>query len=368
VSDSLSPNIGLLIADPNDVVTYTTHIGNNFTRTDTFLGMVDCLSTSRPTTTFKGQGIYEEDSKRYAQNLGTSASPNWVYMSHQAMTGTAASRPTSGLTAGELMYETDTHITRSRGAAAWNPVLATFSSGSLPASATSLQGDFAYASDKQATAAFNGTSWFYTSPVICTSSTHPSSNVQDGTQIFETDTNLFANSNGAGGWLYPVQQAALTQVLGSTTASVTFSGLPAVSRIMLAWRVRSSASGGVFVQMQIDGNTGSVYLWNKNSASAGTASNAHSGALVTAINIGVSDGNTASYFGNGYTVIDGWGSATGFASCCGSFTNFATTTADDIGNAGGLYTGAVGPHTSVKMFLSANSFVSGSQFSVYVIP
>lgn len=200
---------------------------------------------------------------------------------------------------------------------------------------------------------------------VVTSGTHPASPVA-GEPIFETDTTLEAIYSGTA-FLYGAQQIAPTQILGATTASITFNSVPAVNRLMLAWRTRSSASGGVFVQMQLDGNTGTTYLWNKNSASAGATSNAHSGALVAQINIGISDAATASYFGNGFTVIDGWASSTGFATCAGVYSNFSSTTADDVGNAGGQFN-AVGPHTSLKVFLSANSFAAGSEFSLYALP
>lgn len=370
----------------------------NWDSLDTKLGTQVCTSSTRPSSPVQGMLAFETDTSftRVYKGAAWQTAGNAV--------STSGSRPANPIQ-GDEFYETDTGYTRSRGASAWNGLLPSLANASPPANP--LAGDLFYANNIDAVVRYTGSAWKITSIIPCTSSTRPSNNIAAGVTAYETDTTRFIVYNGTSweqkafanfvctsgthpaspftgleiyetdsglnavyngtNYLYNAQQIGPTQILGSTTANITFSSIPAVNRIMLAWRTRSSASGGVFVQMQLDGVSTSSYLWNKNSASGGTASNGHSGALVAQINIGISDATTTSYFGNGFTVIDGWASATGFATCAGVYSNFSSTTADDIGNAGGQYN-AVGPHTSLKVFLSANSFAAGSEFSLYALP
>lgn len=369
MADSLTPNIGALIADPSDVVQYSNHIGNNYTLFDSLMGAVDCLSTARPTVTYKGQIVYERDSKRYAQNIASSAAPSWVYMSHAALSVTSSTRPTSGLSAGGLAYETDTNGLVKYTGSAWNyaaPLAVT--SSTRPTTAVS-SGMLIYETDTKRLLASNGSSPVSASweqkayaNFVTTSSAHPASPFQ-GLEIYETDSSMSAVYSGSA-YQYGVQQVAPTQILGTTVASITFTGIPAVTRLILSWRVRQSASGATDLLMQIDGNTGNNYLWAKVEANAGTAGGSHAGAATSSIKIGVVDGNTASYFGSGYQVLDGWANATGFMTTTGPYSNFSTTTADWSGNASGQYSGT-GPHNSIKIFPLANSFVAGSQFSLH---
>jgi hypothetical protein len=108
MADTTTPNIGLLVADVNDVVQYPAHIGNNLSTIDGMMGAVDCTSLTRPSNTYKGQIIFEHDSGRYVQNTGTKASPTWTYMSQQSYVCTSSARPSLGLTAGMQIFESDT--------------------------------------------------------------------------------------------------------------------------------------------------------------------------------------------------------------------------------------------------------------------
>jgi hypothetical protein len=371
VSDSLTPNIGALIADPADVVQYAPHIGNNYTLFDSLMGAVDCLSTARPTVTYKGQIIYERDSRRYAQNIASSAAPSWSYMSHAALSVTAATRPTSGLASGGLAYETDTNGLLKYTGAAWNyaaPLAVT--SSTRPTTAVS-SGMLIYETDTKRLLASNGSSptsasWEQKafSNFVCASSARPASPFT-GLEIYETDTGVSAVYNGSS-YAYGVQQIAPTQVLGVNTASITFTGIPAATRLLLTWRGRSSVSGSTNVQLRIDGNTGNNYLWNKIESGSGTAAGSHSGAAVAFMVIGSIDAAATSYFGSGQQMIDGWSNATGFANISGTYNNFNTTTVDSCGTNGGLFL-VVGPHTSLTIFPAANSFAPGSQFSLYAL-
>jgi hypothetical protein len=155
-----------------------------------------------------------------------------------------------------------------------------------------------------------------------------------------------------------------TTTLGSTTASVTFSSIPAFTRIVLCYRVRSSASGLVDIQMRIDGNSGSNYLWTKMEEDSGASNPSHSAGAVTFAKVGVADGNTASYFASGTMTLEGWNTATGFMTFSGAFGGFSTSTVDWAGSAAGQFN-VVGPHTSITLLLSSNSFAAGSTFSIY---
>lgn len=401
MADTNTANLGLLIADLNDTFNFGAHVEANFTTIDGLMGAVQCTSGSRPTNTYAGQIIYETDSKRYAQNTGTKLAPVWTYMSHQAYAAASAARPTVGLTAGQLLYETDNFLLRTRGSGAWNGFLPVATSTALPGNP--LAGDFAYLSDKDCVVRYTGTLWKLTSTAVCTSSTRPTVGIAAGTtiyetdttrllvyngttweqkafanfvctssthpatpytglEIYETDTGLSAVYNGSN-YEYNLQQIAPTQILGATTASITFSSVPAVTRLVLYWRARAAASGQVGLEMQIDGNTGNNYLWSNLQNSAGTAGAFHSGALVAMIQIGSIDGNTAGYFGSGQQVIDGWANATGFLTSSGHANSFSTTTTDVGGLLGGLFAVA-GPHNSVKIFPVSGSFAAGSQFTL----
>lgn len=134
MADTNTANIGLLLPDLGDTFNFALHVENNFSTIDSLMGMVQCTSTTRPSNTYAGQGIYETDSKRYAQNTGTKASPVWTYMSHTALTSTSSAHPTSGLSTGLNIYETDTGLN-----ALWNGSAWTYPSGQLLAK-TSLSG------------------------------------------------------------------------------------------------------------------------------------------------------------------------------------------------------------------------------------
>lgn len=330
MADTNTPNIGLLLPDLNDTFNFSLHVEANFTTIDSLMGAVDCLSTARPSNTYKGQIIYEHDSLRYAQNTGTKASPTWTYMSHQAMLGTSTSRPTSGTTSGELLYETDTAY------------LLTFALGS----------------------------WRHQSfsNYTVTSSSHPTS-VFTGLEIYETDTGLSAVYNGTA-FMYQVAQIAATQTLGSTTASVTFSGLPAgVNAFKVRWSARcSDANAAEQMKLQINGATGSSYIWEVNQANNTTVAATTSAGASTFIQIGTvtAASATADYWASGEFTVDNGISAAKFPNVQGTAAAFATTTNMWCGVYSGQYVVA-GPVTSLTMFGATGSLIANSQFSIYAL-
>ena len=199
-------------------------------------------------------------------------------------------------------------------------------------------------------------------PFAVTSTTHPAG-PNPGQQILETDTGLTAYWSGTA-WVYPpqlIQDVALT----STTASITFSNVPSVFNFLrLEWRIHLNTGAITDLLMQVDGNTGSNYLWSKMESSSTTQANVHSGALVTSMRIGLLGTGTAAYFGEGALTIGGWSNPTGDLTFSGTSAYFDSSTVDAIGTYGGLYAGAT-PHSSLKIFSAANSLAAGSQFSLF---
>lgn len=147
MADTTTANIGMLIADLNDVFNFGAHVEANFTTIDSLMGLVKCTSLTRPSNTYGGQGIFETDTGRVAVNTNTKASPTWTYVTSTALYVTSTTRPTLGLVNGLTIFESDTRA------------LAVYTAGS----------------------------WRYVTEVICTSSTRPAS-PSLGLEIYETDT------------------------------------------------------------------------------------------------------------------------------------------------------------------------------------
>lgn len=184
--------------------------------------------------------------------------------------------------------------------------------------------------------------------------------VSDGT----LGTEWICTAGGTPGTWAPMPGQVGSSILNITTASVTFSSIPAFNRIVVYWRARTSASGLTDLLVRIDGNTGSNYLWSKGGGINGAASAAHAGALTTSMKAGILDATTASYFSSGTFTIDGWVNSTGFTTLSGTGALFSTTTVDAAEAYSGQFN-VVGPHTSITLLPGTNSFAAGSQFSLY---
>jgi len=349
MADSNTPNIGLLIADTADVVQYPAHIGNNLTTIDGLMGAVDCTSVTRPTNTYKGQIIYEHDTGRYVQNTRTKAAPVWSYMSHQALVENSSALPTGGLTAGELIYLSDLGALAYYSGSAWHYcTLIVCSSTTRPTGAALQTGTFIYETDTQTLLVWTGSGWAHRSfnNFVCTSSTHPSWAFQ-GLEIYETDTGLAAVYSGSN-YLYGLQQLAPTQSV-SAAANVTFSGLPAVNRLLVVWRLRSSTSGTP-LGLQIDGDsTSGHYIWAKMTArAAATSASGNTGDVNAQIGT-VAGSSTANYFSSGETFINGWNSTNGYCNMDSVSSCWDTTSSYWIDKMGSLYVGTAAAHTSLKI-------------------
>lgn len=103
------------------------------------------------------------------------------------------------------------------------------------------------------TAALGGT-------IECTSTTRPTTAPNTGQRIFETDTGLHYRYNGTA-WVPDGKQRIAQSVLGSTTASVTFSSIPQdFTELELVVTGRSTAAVTVeSMFMRINGDPGANY-------------------------------------------------------------------------------------------------------------
>lgn len=366
MADSNTPNIGLLVADPNDVVQYGAHIGNNLTTIDGLMGAVDCTSLTRPSNTYKGQIIYEHDTGRYVQNTGSKASPTWTYMSSQAIVANSSALPTGGLTAGELVYLSDLGaVAYYSGSAFHYCTLIVCTSSTRPTGSALQTGTLIYETDTSTLLVYTGSSWAHRSfnTFVCTSSTHPSWAFQ-GLEIYETDTGLSAVYTGSA-YNYTVGQVTQTQTLTGTTASVTFTVPSNIKHLNVKWRARtSSAVAADTINIQLNGVTTSAYVMQSS-----YGSNALSGAAQltsTSLPVGALTGAnaTANYFGQGDIQINGWDDTTNFPSAVGTAQAVSTATAGLIGDYGGTMVVA-GTNSTIKIFPNSGSFVAGSRFSVY---
>jgi len=147
----------------------------------------------------------------------------------------------------------------------------------------------------------------------------------------------------------------------ATTASVTFSGLPAVNRIMLVWRARNTAASFGDLQMQIDSAT-TNYQSAKVQGRGGAVSVVTT--TTTYAPIGIVVGTTASYFSSGVATLDGWGTSTGFLSYSGTSAAFDSAASYWAETYDGQYL-AAGAHTSIKLMPGVGSFAAGTMFSLY---
>jgi hypothetical protein len=291
-------------------------------------------------------------------------------MSHAAIVSTSGSLPTSGVTQGELTYMSDLGGVAYYSGGAWHSSNLIVCTSSTRLTGSSLQtGSVIYETDTKRLLVWSGSTWDNKafSNFITTSSAHPASPFT-GLEIYETDTGLSAVYNGSV-YQYGVQQAAATQTLGGTTASITFSGLPAVNGFMVKWAARmSDANAAEQLYLRFNGDTGSNYLWEVNQANNAAVAATTSGAAVTFIQIATVTANsaTASYFGTGSFTVNPGGTGM-FTQASGYASSFATTTNMWSGVYGGQWN-STATVTSITMLGATGSFLVHSTFSIYALP
>jgi len=261
----------------------------------------------------------------------------------------SSARPTGGLTAGEQIFESDSGVTRTRGAGSWLGEIPTCTVSTLPPNP--LAGDLVYLSDLGAIANYTGAQWRTRTPILCTSSTHPANTgitLYDGMQIFETDTELSAWYNGSTGYVHNLQELVPFQSV-SGAANITFTGLPAVNRLLVVWRLRSSTSGSP-LGLQIDADsTSGHYVWAKMTQRAAAVSGSANAGDTNAQIGTVAGSGTANYFSSGETWINGWNATNGYCNLDSSSSCWDTSSSYWIDKMGSQYIGAAAAHTSIKI-------------------
>lgn len=348
----------------SDNVDVVADFNNNWDAIDLKLGSQVCTSGARPASPIQGMLIFETDTGFVRTYNGT----GWVDTGMPVCTSTT--RPANPIQ-GDVAYETDTGgIIVYVGGGNWRyRSLIACTSTTRPTGAIGA-GTTAYETDTKRFIIYNGSAWEQKSfaNFVCTSSTHPATPFQ-GLEIYETDTGLNAVYTGSN-YSYQATQIAPTQILGSTTASVTFSSIPAVNNLMIVWRGKLSTGTVVDHALQIDGSSTSAnYQSSKvqgRSAAATVVANAFGTLAYTPIGV-IASSTTASYFSSGVCTISGWGSSTGFISYSATASTFDVAGGYWTELYNGQYIGAVGPHTSIKLSPNGASYVAGSEFSLYAL-
>jgi hypothetical protein len=111
--------LGLTKPDGTDLVDIAV-LNTNFDKTDAAVGAFVCTSTTRPSTPYAGQIIYETDTDQ--SFVWDSATSTWNVLVPGATICTSASRPASPVP-GQIIYETDTKLTYAYASGAWDPVI-----------------------------------------------------------------------------------------------------------------------------------------------------------------------------------------------------------------------------------------------------
>lgn len=169
-------------------------------------------------------------------------------------------------------------------------------------------------------------------------------------------------SGSPGSWFLLGGSVGVAQGSGNNSISV-----PSwANSVRLTWSLRSSdaGTGGTFMHVQLNGDTGSNYTWQMVSGNTSTAAASNNGGLTTMTRIGVvpRNGDTANYYGTGTLTISNLQGST-FKTMVSTFQSPLTAGTGWVGTAGGLWqsTAAV---TSIALApdVGAN-FTAGSTLS-----
>lgn len=376
----------IVISPTSDNVDVVTDFNTPWSTLDTKLYGV-CTSSTRPSSPVQGQNTFETDTGFSRVYTGS------AWKSVATAVATSGARP-AGPIQGDLLFESDTGYVRKYNGATWttvgnanataaslpsNPVqadvaylndigamayysggawhtfnLITCTSATRPTGSSLQVGSFIYETDTTRLLVYNGTSWTQKafSNFVCTSSTHPSS-PYTGLEIFETDTGLNAVYNGSN-YLYGMQQIAPLQSV-SAASNVSFTGLPAVGRLMLLWRLRSSTAGTT-LGVQIDSDTTSGhYVWAKMGVRAAAVSGSGNSGDTSAQIGTVAGSGTANYFSSGAAFLNGWNSTNGYTNIVSSSSAWDLTTSYWVENQGSQYVGSTVAHTALKIITGSGT-------------
>lgn len=145
---------------------------------------------------------------------------------------------------------------------------------------------------------------------------------------------------------------------------------PWASTVRLTWNARQStaATGGVFLNARLNGDTGSNYTWQMLAANVAAVSGFNSGGAVTFVRVGLipQNNDTTNYWGNGELIISDCQNTSRFKTITSSFQGPLNNANGYSGTSGGLWqsTSAV---TSVTILPASGSFLGGSLMSAEFI-
>lgn len=396
----------IVISPTSDNVDVVTDFNTPWATLDTKLYGV-CTSSTRPSAPVQGQHTFETDTGFTRVWTGSA----WKTAGNAI--GTSGARPASPIQ-GDEFYETDTGYSRSRGSAAWNGFLPVCTVSTLPANP--IAGDEVYLSDKECTARYTGTQWHTIGPVVCTSSTHPTSSgitLYSGMTIYETDTSRFLIYNGTtfivqtsanfvctstthpanpfvgleiyetdtglsavytgSAYYYPPQLWQSQTVVGTTTGTLTFNNIPQVGKTLkVVMRVKTAAATTFDTILYTINNTTSAnynfFIQSITNAGAPTNQNATS----------QTSGTCAIAWGNG-TATNGAGlnevlfpdySIAGFAKGC-RFSGFASdgNTSGESWQGGSMLKSTITTAAITRLDFTTGSgnYTAGSTIDVYIM-
>lgn len=165
-------------------------------------------------------------------------------------------------------------------------------------------------------------------------------------------------------------QLLQTTTLGGSQPSIVLN-VPvgvAFNFLLVKWRIRcTDANAAEQLYAQLNGDTGSNYLWELNQANnAGAVSGGTSGAATTHIQVGTvpAANATALYFGSGSFEIAGASDAVNYKTVTGTGSAFATTTNMWSGTYSGQWNSASAV-TSVTIAGGIGNLAAGCVASLY---
>jgi hypothetical protein len=194
--------------------------------------------------------------------------------------------------------------------------------------------------------------------------------VSAGAVASATQRNLDDGASGNLQYLYDGRVYKIAEnVLGAPAATITFSSIPGTYRhLMIEWQGASNNVGGaITLMMRFNGDTGTNYDWAANIFSgAGVASSADSGTGDITMNVGAIGGTTSTGTSGGRIDIQNYAATTL------QKTAISHSTTKNANTAGNVFWKATGAHwrssvavTSVALFPSAGSFITGTMIQLY---
>jgi len=159
-----------------------------------------------------------------------------------------------------------------------------------------------------------------------------------------------------------------TTTLSTSTASVTFSSIPAYNNLSLKWHAAGDASAivGEQINIQVNGVVTANYVQEKLEANTTTVTGTLTAGSTNA-QIGTIPGasRASGYMGAGSLEMPGIQDALNHQSFVSMATAIATNSASFVGVYAGMLAAGTAPITTLTVFPAASNFVAGSVFSLY---